>query len=591
MANAFFGFEPFDYGRLQDIYVPFEGYEKNGGINKGEQTQLFGLEDWGDLDLLCSQYGYQDTTVPEKGVLLSEDNQQQQPYSDFGMLDDFQYNILSPPFEAPEDSVTLDSVLTELSDYIQPKNERSYPTTIASLELLNGYKSGFTKMNGERLNEQHVEQLKIVDYQRLSTEEVMRVAGAQYIQFSIRNDDNLSMLSNPFVCAFSGLKDEETKDVELAHLLLAAAEKIGYQQFERGRRLLNQCAYMSSSTGTPVQRVAYYFVEALQERIDRETGRISSKGTNKGRPPMDVDELMLTPNSAILEYHQALPFAQMLQFPGVQAIIESVASAKKIHVIDLGIKTGITWTVMMQALAARRECPIELLKITAVGTKSGQRIEETGKRLASFAESMGLPFSFEVVFVPNLEDIKEELFHVEDDEVVAVYSAFVFRTLLTRSDRLDCIMRVVRNLNPCVMVVTEIEGNHNSPSFFNRFIEALFFYSAFFDCLEVSMDRGNENRTTIERMYFGEAILNIVATEGEERTYRHVGIDVWRAFFARFGMVELEFSHSSMYQANLLAKQSVCGSFCTLDTNGKCIFIGWKGTPLHSLSAWKFHQI
>ncbi|KAF5185742.1 Della protein gai1 [Thalictrum thalictroides] len=402
------------------------------------------------------------------------------------------------------------------------------------------------------------------------------------------------MLSHPFGCAFSGLGNEETNDVELAHLLLASAEKIGNQQYDRASKMLTQCAYLSSSTGSPVQRVSYYFAEALQERLNRETGRISFKGGKKGKQrmefgvPIDYEEGQMNPSSALLECHQKLPFCQVLQFPGVQAIVEGVALARKVHLVDLGLQTGIAWTILMQALAARHECPVELFKLTAVGTDDHET-EETGRRLANFAESMGLPFSFKPIILSNMADLKEDLFEITEDEAVAVYSPFVLRTMLTRSEHLDALMRVIRNLNPCIMVIKEIEAYHNSPSFFNRFIECLFFYSAFFDCLEACMDQNSQNRITTERHYFGHGIMNIVATEGEERTIRHVGIDVWRAFFARFGMVEIEFSHSSLYQANLIRKQFAYGSLCTLDMNKKCLTAGWKGTPLHTLSVWKFH--
>ncbi|KAL5712160.1 hypothetical protein ACHQM5_014359 [Ranunculus cassubicifolius] len=597
MAEAFFSFEPFDYGRsVHDTRVPLQ-------YNKGAPPmQVFSLSDeeyWGDLDFLCSQYASYPDYIPQKSVVLSETPQQPPPppsqFSEFGILDDFQFNTVSPPFQTPEDSLTLDSVLSELSDIIQPKNEKPYPKPMASLELLNGYKSGgYNKMNGGKLNEKPTQPRRVDNPQRLSTEEVMRVAGAQYIQFAVRKDDhNLSMLSHPFGCSFSGLSDEETQEVELAHLLLASAEKIGNQQYDRGNKLRTQCAYMSSSTGSPVQRIAYYFSQALLERINRETGRVSSMG-GKGGSDQDlgvviaIEEEMLSPNPAILECHQVLPFSQVLLFPAVQAIVESVALAKKVHVIDLGIKTGVPWTILMQALAVRHDCPLEMLKVTAVGTKGQHEMQETGKRLTSFAESMDIPFLFKLVMVTNLEDLKEEMIELEEDDAVAISAPLVLRTLLIRSESLDSLMRVIRNLNPCIMVVIEVEANHNSPSFFNRFIEALFYFSAYFDCLEACMDRNNNTRLTTEALYFGQAIMNIVAMEGEERTHRHVGIDVWRAFFARFGMVEIEFSHSSTYQANLVSKQFACASSCTVDMNEKCLTVGWKGTPLHSLSVWKF---
>ncbi|KAK3034623.1 hypothetical protein RJ639_033578 [Escallonia herrerae] len=96
---------------------------------------------------------------------------------------------------------------------------------------------------------------------------------------------------------------------------------------------------------------------------------------------------------------------------------------------------------------------------------------------------------------------------------------------------------------------------------------------------------------TLEGCYLRDGIQNIVATEGEERISRSVRINVWRAFFARFGMVEIELGNSSLYQANLILKQFSCGGSCTLESNGKSLIIGWKSTPVHSLSIWKFTKL
>lgn len=56
----------------------------------------------------------------------------------------------------------------------------------------------------------------------------------------------------------------------------------------------------------------------------------------------------------------------------------------------------------MQALASQPKCPLEHLKITAIGTKAKPIIEGTGNRLTDFARSMSLPFSFNVVMVTDM---------------------------------------------------------------------------------------------------------------------------------------------------------------------------------------------
>lgn len=276
-----------------------------------------------------------------------------------------------------------------------------------------------------------------------------------------------------------------------------------------------------------------------------------------------------------------------MQFAGNQAIVENVKGAIKIHLVDFNIRSGIQCTGLMQALSERRDCPIELLKITAIGHQEKEKIEETGKRLQSFANSLNLPFSFDMVFISDMKDLKVESVNVKADEAVAVYCYAVLRTMICRQDYLDNTMRVIRGLRPSVVVVHEVEANHNSPSFLNRFVEALFFYSVLFDCFEDCMDRDNLVRKRIEVFHIGEGIRNMVAAEGAERFTRNVKLDVWRAYFARFGMVEMELSESSRYQANLILKQFSHGSSCTVQNDGKALLVGWKGTPIESVSIWK----
>ncbi|KAM1042346.1 hypothetical protein ACFX13_032136 [Malus domestica] len=184
-----------------------------------------------------------------------------------------------------------------------------------------------------------------------------------------------------------------------------------------------------------------------------------------------------------------------------------------------------------------------------------------------------------------MEDVKDQLFDVEDDEAVVVYAPLILRTMISRPSCLENLVRGMRTLTPCVMVVIEVEANHNSPSLVNRFIDALFYYSAIFDCLETCMKQ-EMNRVLIEGL-FHEGIRNIVVAEGSERVARSVKMEAWRAFFARFRMVEINLSNAALFQASLAAKKYGSPP-CTLDRNGKCLTVGWKGTPIHSLSAWKF---
>ncbi|KAG9157130.1 hypothetical protein Leryth_019081 [Lithospermum erythrorhizon] len=243
----------------------------------------------------------------------------------------------------------------------------------------------------------------------------------------------------------------------------------------------------------------------------------------------------------------------------------------------------------MQALMAQRKPPLQHLKITAVTTKSKHKIEETGNRLRNFGQSLNLPFSFHVVIVDDILSLEEALLPVDYDETVIVYSAFFLRTMLAEPDRLEHLFRVIKNTKPCLMIVAEVETNHNSPVFVSRFIEALFFYGAQFDCLEDCMKNDESNRFNVESLYYSKGIHNVVAAEGEQRTFSKVKVEVWRAFFERFGMVETSLGITSLKQAQLVLKDFPSASSSTFEMDGKCLIIGWKETPLYSLSAWKFN--
>ncbi|CAN0891051.1 DELLA protein RGL1 [Linum grandiflorum] len=150
-------------------------------------------------------------------------------------------------------------------------------------------------------------------------------------------------------------------------------------------------------------------------------------------------------------------------------------------------------------------------------------------------------------------------------------------------------MKVVKDINPSIMVVSEIEANHNSSVFAYRFMEALFFFGAYFECIEACMDGETTKRTEVEEMYFGESISSIVAFEGEERTVRNVPLRGWRMFFERFGMEEMEIGSSCLDRAKVVIENVVgCEGLCTVEMDEKSLVVGWKGMPLHSVSAWKF---
>ncbi|KAK6913692.1 Transcription factor GRAS [Dillenia turbinata] len=593
MSGGLASFHQSDFGEVQAMYMSSKGFgEREEEKHAEKETCLGRIEEvgkCGEEEFLWSDFGcYQSCEAEERFAKHQQEEEESLVYSGFGNLDAFNFDVLSPPIQlCQKEILKLNEVQTQtmISEFTGTRTERPRSDPFASLGLLTHFGGGFKRMNSNKasISNNH-DNLTSLRSQELSSVKIMRMAGARFIPSSSQCVD-LSMIRHPYGSSFSGLTREETRDLELVQCLLASAQKVDHKQYDRALKLLGQCNYLSSNTGNPVQRVVSYFSEALWEKIEQETGRTTYKRPRKQHHSFHLEEaiIKLTPLSLIF---QQIPFCQVAHFAGIQAIVESTTSAKKVHIIDLGIRSGVQWIILMQAFAAQCESPLKLLKITAIATTSRQKVEDTGKWLASYAENFRIPFLFQVVMLPDVGDQKGSLFNCDSEELIAVYSNVYLSSLIAQPDSMESLMEVIKNLHPHIMVVNEVEANNNSPSFLNRFIEALFFYNALFDMIEAFMRPDDANRRAIEELYCGEAIRNIIGKEGKERTLRHVKVDSWRAYFSQFGILERDLSMSSLYQAQLMAQTFPCGTFCTLEMNGKSLLIGWKGIPIFSLTAW-----
>lgn len=602
METSIYSFETSGWNGEQDhglLHACNDAYEQ---CLKVQQSNCLDTAYWSDIErLLCSDFSF-NQHADDVNVRLSSDKGTVAPTE----------SCVEPIIHPDHGSEQMDQYypyhdqFKQLGNGLVHRKKRAGNNfkPLASLEILTNYRAGgqLKRLQGERLDGANFmprppPAMGGPPERVLSTEEVMRVAGARYIQFAdqrpiVVEDEKLAALAHPFGFMLSSLPEEETKDVELAHLLLAAAEKVANQQVDRASRLLTQCELFSSALGNPVQRLVYYFADALRERIDKAMG-----GWCKKEPGVvalsyageEAEEKMKVAWPSLVALHQLLPFSNVVQFTAVQAILNVAATRRKIHLLDLNIRIGLHWTVLLQGLSESRQSssPLELVKITAVATSQEASIADTGARLTNFAAGFGLRLVFKTILVADMKELREGMFERDEEETLVVYASLVLRTMLVSPASLDNLMRVARRLRPALMTVVEVEADHNSLSFNRRFIEALFFYSAWFDCFDAAMAPNDPNRIDVEAGFFAAGIRSIVAAEGPERVVRQVRLEVWRSFMTRFGFEEVELGQMIFYQAGLILDRYGFGSRCTVDTNGKGMTTGWKGTPFMSVSAWK----
>lgn len=491
----------------------------------------------------------------------------------------------------------MDSAQEKISNFrnipYTDEAEKEIPSLpLNSLELLNQYAPKLKRLRVEKPVEKRSDPPTNTSSsgrgQSLPAASIIKLAEARLHQLNSQKADVVSYASTSFG-AQSGLPSDVAEDFELAVRLLAAAEKVAKQQFVYARKLLSKCERSTSQSGSPVQRVAYLYAEALQEKIDKEWGLLSSEEIERMRNgPTDVEQTMIRLRPEMMKCQQEIPFCLYTQFTAIQTILDSVALEKSVHLIDFGIDNGSHWTLIMQAFSVRYECPLEHLKITAVGT-SKQMMEDTGKWLTCFAETISLPFSFNII-VSEMKDLTQDCFKLEADETVAVYLGLRLWTLLPWPNQLDKFIILIKSLKPSLIVVNEMEASINSPVFLERFYESILLFCAIFDCIHCCMYNRVMFRKLNEEIIFPGMIRNIVIAEGREWIQRYEKISFWRALFGRIGIVETDMSRPPPCQEILFLRSSELLSSCSVELDGKCLILGWKGSAIQSVSAWKIQQ-
>lgn len=185
----------------------------------------------------------------DKQVQLLED--QQQNISDHWTQSDDSSNmhLLLQPIQIqtiPGSSSGVQPQLPRLDNF---HKEKTNSISLASLELLNSCGRLFNKSSEENLSIVLSNKARGSDIPKLSTEEILQVAGERYIQYSTQRVDGLSVFVHPYASSLSGLSIEQTKDMELVHLLLAAAEEVDQQQFHSASQSIARCLQNASVTG------------------------------------------------------------------------------------------------------------------------------------------------------------------------------------------------------------------------------------------------------------------------------------------------------------------------------------------------------
>lgn len=370
----------------------------------------------------------------------------------------------------------------------------------------------------------------------------------------------------------------------LKQLLIECARALAENRLDDFEKLKDKAWSMVSISGEPIQRLGAYMIECLVAR--KESSGTNIYHTLKCNKPAGPD--LLTYMHILYEICPYLKFGYMA---ANGAIADACKNEDRIHIIDFQIAQGTQWDTLLKALATRPSGPPKV-RITGIDDPvsqyaRGDSLELVGRRLAALSEESNISVEFNPVpvFAP---EITKEMLNVQPGEALAVN--FPLQLHHTPDESVDVnnprdgLLRMVKSLSPKVVTLVEQESNTNTAPFLARFVEALDYYSAMFESIDVTLPRDRRERINVEQHCLARDIVNIIACEGKERVERHELLGKWKLRFMMAGFRPYPLSsYVNSVIRGLLRRYSE--HYSLVETDG-AMLLGWKDRNLVSASAW-----
>ncbi|XBJ13856.1 hypothetical protein VPH35_005971 [Triticum aestivum] len=345
-------------------------------------------------------------------------------------------------------------------------------------------------------------------------------------------------------------------------------------------KILKLIRQHSSPDGNCTQRLAFYLVDGLEARLAGTGSQVYQNLMERRTSTTDWLE-------AYSLFIASCPFDMTSYHFANQAILDVSQGRPRVHIIDFGIGFGFQWPLMIQRFAKQEEGAPKL-RITGInapqpGLHPCEMIEETGKRLADYANMFKVPFQYQGITASRWETIKIEDLNIDEGEFLIINSMFRMKNLGHETKAInstrDEVLKTMRRINPKIFISGTVNGYRSSPFFMQRFKEVMFHYSSMFDMIDATVPPENEARKMIERVLFGRDALNSIACEDAERTER-------QARFHKAGFQQLPVDPAILKKIVRKKNSLYHEEFFAVEDRG-WLLQGWKGRVIYAISKWK----
>ncbi len=337
---------------------------------------------------------------------------------------------------------------------------------------------------------------------------------------------------------------------------------------------------VAQATPTSTPRLDAMFDRALRAREDA-----SGAGAGNLYGGAAGPEAMLAAFRVLIEDTPLIAFGHL----GANVVIDTATrEAGAIHIVDLGIGHGLQWDELLVRLAARGVPPrvrITGIDLASPGASPTAALDRTGARLGALARTLGLAFSFESI-AGAIEEVERPA--SQPGETMIVNAALALHHVADGDAVTDpargrsALLRRLAAWRPALLTLIEPDAAHNDLPFAQRVDEARRHYGLVFDVFAHLFPHDPMERRTLERDFFGNEILNVVASEGAARVERHDRIETWCRKMTEAGFEALSLGALAGPHARALG---LAAPF-TVERRGPAMALCFGGQSLLGVTAW-----